>query len=92
MTELVPFVLTVDDDPHLLAVIEHHVLQWGYNHRGVKSPPEMWNQLERVIPSVILLDVALGDTDGTTLVPQLKQRFPNVPAIMITATVSTTIG
>jgi len=85
MAKLVPLILTVDDDPHLLAVIEYHVAEWGYTHRGVKSSAEMWKELERVIPSVILLDVALGDVDGTTLVPQLKQKFPNVPVIIITA-------
>lgn len=85
MAEAVPLVLTVDDDPHLLAIIKHHVVEWGYAYRGVKSSAEMWKALEEVIPNVIILDVALGDADGTTLVPQLKGRFPNVPVIIITA-------
>jgi DNA-binding NtrC family response regulator len=85
MADLAPLVLTVDDDPHLLAIVKHHAAEWGYEHRGAKSPAEMWKELERVIPSVILLDVALGDADGTALVPQLRQRFPNVPIIIITA-------
>jgi DNA-binding NtrC family response regulator len=45
----------------------------------------MWKELERVISNVIILDVALGDADGTVLVPQLKERFPNVPVVIITA-------
>ena len=85
MTDLTPLILTVDDDPHLLAIIEHHVAEWGYTHQAVKSSAEMWNQLERAVPSVVLLDIALGDADGTTLLPQIRQRFPNVPVIMITA-------
>ena len=85
MAEPVPLVLTVDDDPHLLAIIEHHVVEWGYAHRGVRSSAEMWRELERVIANVIILDVALGDADGTALVPPLKERFPNVPVVIITA-------
>lgn len=85
MAEFVPLILTVDDDPHFLDVIEHHVPKWGYTHCGVTGSDQMWVELERVIPSVILLDVALGDEDGTALVPQLKQRFPSVPIIMVTA-------
>ncbi len=85
MADPVPFILTVDDDPHLLAIIEHHVAQWGYTHRGAGSSAGMWKSLERIIPNVILLDVSLGDADGTVLVSQLKQQFPNVPVIMITA-------
>ncbi|HUW20072.1 MAG TPA: sigma-54 dependent transcriptional regulator [Sedimentisphaerales bacterium] len=85
MADPVPLVLTVDDDRHLLAIIEHNVAQWGYAHRGAESSTAMWKELESALPSVILLDVALGDVDGTMLVSQLKQRFPNVPVIMITA-------
>ena len=85
MADFVPVILTVDDDPHLLALIEHHIHKWGYIHRGACSSSEMWEGLEQTIPTVILLDIALGDADGIDLVLQLKQRFPSVPIIMITA-------
>lgn len=85
MADFVPVILTVDDDPHLLALIEHHIHEWGYIHRGAGSSSEMWEGLEQVIPTVILLDIVLGDADGIDLVSQLKQRFPSVPIIMITA-------
>jgi len=83
MAELVPLILTVDDDPDLLAIVEHNVLKWGYTHRGVSTAAGMWDQLEQVIPSVILLDIQLDDADGTALVPQLKQRFPYVPVVIV---------
>ncbi|MHC4154104.1 MAG: sigma-54-dependent transcriptional regulator [Planctomycetota bacterium] len=85
MAEPTPVILTVDDDPHMLAIIEHHVGDWGYIHRGVKSSARMWKELEKLIPSVVLLDVALDDADGTALLSPLKQKFPNVPVIIITA-------
>ncbi|MHC4476735.1 MAG: sigma-54-dependent transcriptional regulator [Planctomycetota bacterium] len=85
MADAAPLILTVDDDPHLVAIIEHHVVSWGYAHRGVNSSAQMWEQFEQVIPNVILLDVALSDADGAALVGQVKQQLPNVPVIMITA-------
>lgn len=85
MAEPVPLILTVDDDPHLLALIEHNVSKWGYTHGSAGDSDAMWQQLERVTPSVILLDVALGNENGTVLVSQLKHRLPSVPVIMITA-------
>ena len=85
MAEPAPVILTVDDDPHMLAIIEYHVREWGYIHRGVTSSAAMWKELKRLIPSVILLDVALEDADGTVLLPALSQRFGNVPVIIITA-------
>jgi len=84
MADLVPHILTVDDDPHLVAIIEHHVLEWGYTHCGVNGSAEMWKELDKRNPSIILLDIALGDADGITLVSQLKQRYPSIPVIMIT--------
>ena len=85
MADFVPIILTVDDDPHLLALIEHHIHEWGYIHCGASSSSEMWEGLEQTIPTVILLDIALGDADGIDLVSQLKQSFPSIPIIMITA-------
>jgi two-component system response regulator HydG len=96
MAEPTPVILTVDDDPHMLAIIEHNVGDWGYIHRGVKSSARMWKELDKLIPSVILMDVALDDSvilmdvalddaDGTALLSPLKEKFPNVPVIIITA-------
>ncbi len=84
MADFVPHILTVDDDPHLVAIIEHHVLEWGYTHCGVNSSAQMWKELEERNPSIILLDLALGDADGIALVSQLRQRFGSIPVIMIT--------
>ena len=85
MANRAPVIMTVDDDPHMLSIIEHHVRQWGYRHCGLQSSKQMFDKLEHDVPSVILLDVALGDSDGTVLVTQLKESFPSVPVIMITA-------
>ena len=84
MADFVPHILTVDDDPHLVAIIEHHVLEWGYTHCGVNSSAQMWKELEERNPSIILLDLALGDADGIELVSQLRHRLPSIPVIMIT--------
>lgn len=80
-----PLILAVDDDPCFLEIIERNVSDWGYLYKAVKSAAEMWETLEEVIPSVILLDIRLGDEDGTALVPQLKQSFPGIPIVIITA-------
>ncbi len=93
MADTAGLILAVDDDSHLLDIIEHNVCEWGYIHCGARSSTAMWKKLKQIIPTVILLDVQLGDTDGTTLVPQLKKQLPNVPIIMITgnATIETAV-
>lgn len=93
MADAVPLILTVDDDSHLRDIVAHHTTEWGYDHRGADSSSQMWSELATAIPSVILLDVKLGDEDGTALVPELKRHLPNVPVIMITvdATIETAV-
>ena len=85
MTDVIPLILTVDDDPHLRALIEHHVVGWGYHSRGVGTATELWQALDEGIPDVILLDVALGDTDGTALLEPLQRQLRAVAIIMMTA-------
>ena len=80
-----PFILLVDDDLNLLDIMAEHVKEWGYSYCGVTDSAAMWKELKRITPNVILLDMKLGDEDGIALVSQLKERFPFVPVIIITA-------
>jgi len=93
MADAMPLIFTVDDDQHLLGLVKHYMSQWGYGFCGVSGAKEMYKELERVIPSVILLDMSLGDEDGTSFLGPLKKRFPSVPIIIITghATIETAV-
>ncbi len=85
MAGYTPLVLAIDDDPRFLEIMDFHAQEWGYAHQGVQTVEDMWVQVERAIPNAILLDINLGDMDGTKLVGPLLERFPDVPIIMITA-------
>jgi two-component system repressor protein LuxO len=92
MTDATPLILTVDDDPHLRDLIEHHVTDWGYHFRGVGTDAELWDALNEGLPNVVLLDVALGDTDGAALLEPLQDQLSDVPIIMITAHATVSIA
>ena len=83
-----PSILIVDDDPDITAIIELYVRRWGYEGRSVASGAELWDFLDRGTPDAILLDVLLGDADGSELVARIKHRLPEVPVIMITRSTS----
>ncbi|MHC4551792.1 MAG: sigma-54-dependent transcriptional regulator [Planctomycetota bacterium] len=85
MAERKPIIVAVDDDTHLLDLIEHHVVGWGCRFKGATGAEQMWKVLDEVMPNLILLDIQLGDDDGTDLLAPLKERFAEVPIIMITA-------
>ena len=79
-----PLILTIDDDPDLAAVISFHIRQWGLGSASVASAEELRLFLDHQAPAVMLMDVMLGDDDGSDLVAEVKRRLPHVPVIMIT--------
>ena len=92
MSDYIPHILAVDDDQYLLDIIEHHVSEWGYAYNGVVNSAEMWEELKKFTPSVILLDVKLCDEDGTVVLSELKEQFSYIPVIMITANATVDIA
>ncbi len=93
MNRETPTILTVDDDPDLLAIINLHVRRWGYVARSTASAAELWQSLDsQPVPAAILMDVHLGDTDGSTLVAEVKRRVPAVPVIMISRDTDTDVA
>ena len=82
------FILTIDDDPDLAAIIALQVQRWGHESRSVGSAAELWRFLDHETPDVMLMDVMLGDADGSRLVAEVKARLPDLPVIMITRSTS----
>ena len=85
---LKPLILTVDDDPDLAAVISLHVRRWDYDSATAGSAAALRAFLARRTPDAMLMDVMLGDGDGSELVAEVKSRLPDVPVIMITRNTS----
>jgi len=83
-----PLVLTVDDDPDLADLIAAHVSNWGLRSESVHSASALRDRLEGLRPSVLLLDVNLGDGNGEELVEEVHARLPELPVIMITRNTS----
>ncbi|MCH9649419.1 MAG: sigma-54 dependent transcriptional regulator [Deltaproteobacteria bacterium] len=88
MVESKPLVLTVDDDPDLAAIISLHIRRWGFEAHSVGSADRLWTFLERRVPETLLLDVMLGEVDGSQLVAEVKAKHPQLPVIMITRSIS----
>ena len=83
-----PLVLTVDDDPDLAGLIGVHVSNWGLRSESVHSAAALRARLEGPTPTVLLMDVNLGDGSGEDLVEEVHARLPNLPVIMITRNTS----
>ena len=80
-------ILVVDDDPGLRQLYKTVLSRQGYDIRVAASGADALMSLEMAIPDVILLDLAMPDMDGITLLRLIRRtpEWAKVPVIVLTA-------
>ncbi|MER3126581.1 response regulator [Bacillus pumilus] len=86
-------VLIAEDDFRIAAIHESYIQKvQGFQVAGkAKSAKDMWAALQKEQVDLILLDVYMPDELGTNLLPLLRERYPEVDVIIITAATETTL-
>jgi DNA-binding response OmpR family regulator len=80
-------VLIVEDDVDVRDWIAHCMLHDGYELRGIPDARrlrELHTDEPDYRPDLVLMDYALPDTDGVTLLAELHGYWPEVPAVFVT--------
>lgn len=78
-------IFIVDDEESILKMLSHWVKnQWGYNVKTFTNGNEALNAITEN-PDLVLLDIMLPDINGNEVLGKIKQRFPNLPVIMLSA-------
>ncbi|MCE9673179.1 response regulator transcription factor [Myxococcus stipitatus] len=86
MTQSIPTILLVEDDPNLrLALRDSLEHQGGYAVEEAASVREAREHLGRRAFQLILLDVMLPDGDGYSLCRALREEGVTSPVLMLTA-------
>lgn len=67
-------VLSVDDDNNLQLVISQYLEGEGYKLLSENDGAGTLSRLDSADPDVILLDLVLPDTEGLSLIPQIKAK------------------
>jgi DNA-binding response OmpR family regulator len=78
-------VLVVDDDPTTHQIVEAALAETGYRVIGVNDAEAALALLEREAVALALVDYLLPNMNGLELIERLRQHFPQLPSIMITA-------
>jgi signal transduction histidine kinase len=80
-------ILLVENDLNNAKLIQIYLEKLGYQITWVKNAAEMWEALENINPTVVLMDVNLPDDNGLNLVRQLRenQQYHMTPVIAQTA-------
>jgi DNA-binding response OmpR family regulator len=77
-------IVTADDDPQLLRLIARNLEFEGYEVATASDGMLALEQIERLAPDVVLLDVMRPRMDGFTVCQRVRE-FSTVPIILITA-------
>ena len=78
-------VLVVDDEDLIRWSLREALEDAGYSVRCAGDGASALSLLEREGADAVLLDYKLPDTDGLTLLAQMREREPDVPVILLTA-------
>ena len=78
-------VLLVDDDAPILRMLERTLAAEGYAVAAVPDGGSALAQVERSVPDVIVLDVAMPGLDGLAVTRRLREKGLAVPILLLTA-------
>jgi two-component system, NtrC family, nitrogen regulation response regulator GlnG len=78
-------VLVVDDDAAIRTVVREALRRAGHVVETAASVADLRRQLTAFAPDVLVSDVMLPDGDGLDLVPEVLERLPGLPIIILSA-------
>jgi two-component system nitrogen regulation response regulator GlnG len=80
-----PTVIVADDDAGIRTVISRALSRHGYRVQATGTAATLWRWIEDDTGDVAILDVVLPDENTLDLLPQIRQRRPALPVIMMSA-------
>ncbi|MCL7940288.1 response regulator [Halomonas sp. ATCH28] len=82
-------VLIVEDEPKIARLVADYLQGSGFTSHHLDHGDAVlpWLAACRARPELVLLDLMLPGTDGLTLCREIRQRWPEVAIIMLTARV-----
>ena len=80
-------ILVVDDEPHIVRLVEVNLQRAGYDVLTAMDGIEALEQVKANRPDMIVLDVMMPRMDGFTVLKHLKAdpETKEIPVIMLTA-------
>ena len=82
---MIPRVLVVDDDPHILEVLAMRLESLGLEVVTVGAPAEVPSLLAERTFDVALFDLRMRPLDGLALLEAAHDRHPHLPVLIMTA-------
>ncbi len=80
----------IEDDDNIRKLVCYALSKEGYEIKGFDKPSEFWEELNKNIPELILLDIMLPEQDGLSILKNLREnkKYEDISVIMLTAKTS----
>ncbi len=78
-------ILVVEDDKALNQTVCAFLNQHGYEATGVLNASDAYDKTEDTVFNLIISDVMMPQIDGFTFTKEIRQVFPDIPIIFMTA-------
>ncbi|MGH9475156.1 MAG: sigma-54-dependent transcriptional regulator [Terriglobales bacterium] len=82
---VVPHILIADTQEVVREICQSVATQLGYRATSVSSGEEVLRAFEQDPPDVVVSDVQLPDLTGVELLQRVRQAWPSVPVLLMTA-------
>ena len=77
-------ILLIDDEPRMLSLLLRVMRAHGFEVRCASDATRGWDMLGADF-SLVLLDLLMPETDGFELLGRIRNRWPSVPVIVLSA-------
>lgn len=86
-SEVKDLIYFVEDDINIRKLVCYALEKEGYAIKGCSLSSELWQEIKKEKPQLVLLDIMLPEEDGLSILGRLQKNesTKNVPVIMITA-------
>jgi len=78
-------ILIIDDDLSMREVLEIALVKRGHKAFTAADSKQAWACLEKQDINLVLLDLRLGRESGVDVLRRIKEKYSNLPVLMITA-------
>src|SRR5260221_9646558 len=92
MNDIKPTVMIVDHETEIRGLVKIILEHNNYQILEAGSGTAVKEAMNAPRPDEILLDLKLPDTDGLTLLPQIKQKWPETEIVVVTGYGSTELA
>lgn len=79
------FILIIDDEPDICRLLQMSLAKQGYSVKYVHDLRAGLQHIQRQQPDILFLDIHLPDGSGLEVLPAIKQQYPSLRVITISA-------